>query len=50
MVATDGLWDNMDLNSIYAIASDKMEGMELKTLEQRAEIMAIATRFLYSQK
>ena len=49
VIATDGLWDNMDLNSIYAISCDKVEGMELKGLEQKAEIMGIATRFLYSQ-
>lgn len=24
VLATDGLWDNMDLNSIYAIACDKV--------------------------
>ena len=36
VLATDGLWDNMDLNSIYAISCDKVEGMELKSLDQRA--------------
>ncbi len=32
VLATDGLWDNMDLNSIYAISCDKVEGMKLETL------------------
>jgi len=40
----------MDLNSIYAITCDQVENMKLDTLDQRAEIMGVATRFLYSQQ
>lgn len=40
----------MELDLIFAISCGKIQDIELNTLDQKAEIMTLATRGLYSQR
>ena len=44
MVGTDGLWDNIDAELIFAVGVGKVWDVEFRGLSQRAEMMTLAVR------
>ncbi len=44
VVGTDGLWDNIDKDLIFAVGVGKVWDVEFRDLGQRASMMTLAVR------